>query len=716
MRKRLFRSATIIALSLFSVGSLASCDNTSSTTSSSEAATKALVEITTNGHGTVSVANLDSDNKATLNTLYTVTTTPDSGYRLDAVNVNGTDITAALSFTPTDATVNYIVNATFVADVNPGKTSLKLTGNTGVEVGKTMQLSTTVYGPNASVTYASSDKTIATVDQNGLVTGVKAGFVTVTATSVLSTEKDPVTSSFTFFVEPSYIARMVEGFKSYDYGTGLSFTGSFALAFGPGSVEKPDSAQIRIPYTFSMKENADATTLLSSTNFNLSLSFDSSTTMILYFLSSPLKIDGLMTAKRIDISYLGDGNLTFVGYTPVTTGDGDTATTVDEICFLKETSISTLLSSLVAKLLPIIPSLSSIIPTGDSSSTSLSSINIGSLLSVLNSVLVFDTDATKGISLAPAIVTTLQSYLTEYLKSMTDSEDEYTKSMGTILTAILPSDLQDIRFIVNLNADNTFNNIAFTIKDSKKSDDTAVTYKFIDFSLGKSATALSANFFSDLNTSYASAKADNVILDTVNTMKAAIDTDLNGAALIPHNTSSHSRYDAIHFNSNFTTDLTTFRDTVNGLSDSKSENYITNQSMISSSLIESYLPFCSFDVFKGDDTANALPDGYTVKVGDTFKIANYTVAGDSTYEALEVKPDFTDMRLSSNAVKKTTVDNVTTTTEFVTYDKTTQTVTIKALPEKESVVTLSTKVPSDYTGKYTSLSYNFLLPAAAVVA
>ncbi len=370
----------------------------------------------------------------------------------------------------------------------------------------------------------------------------------------------------------------------------------------------------------------------------------------------------------------------------------------------------------MAKLLPIIPSLSSIIPTGDSSSTSLSSINIGSLLSVLNSVLVFDTDATKGISLSPAIVTTLQSYLTEYLKSMTDSEDEYTKSMGTILTAILPSDLQDIRFIVNLNADNTFNNIAFTIKDSKKSDDTAVTYKFIDFSLGKSATALSANFFSDLNTSYASAKADNVILDTVNTMKAAIDTDLNGAALIPHNPSSHSRYDAIHFTSNFTTDLTTFRDTVNGLSDSKSENYITNQSMISSSLIESYLPFCSFDVFKGDDTANALPDGYTVKVGDTFKIANYTVAGDSTYEALEVKPDFTDMRLSSNAVKKTTVDNVTTTTEFVTYDKTTQTVTIKALPEKESVVTLSTKVPSDYTGKYTSLSYNFLLPAAAVVA
>jgi hypothetical protein len=74
------------------------------------------------------------------------------------------------------------------------------------------------------------------------------------------------------------------------------------------------------------------------------------------------------------------------------------------------------------------------------------------------------------------------------------------------------------------------------------------------------------------------------------------------------------------------------------------------------------------------------------------------------------------MRLSSNAVKKTTVDNVTTTTEFVTYDKTTQTVTIKALPEKESVVTLSTKVPSDYTGKYTDLSYNFLLPAAAVVA
>jgi len=689
MRKRLFRSATIIALSLFSVGSLASCGNTSST-SSSEAATKALVEVTTNGHGTVNVANLDSDNKATLNTAYTVTATADTGYRLDTVNVNGTDITAALSFTPTDAKVNYIVNATFVADVNPGKTSLKLTGETGVEVGKTMQLTATVYGPNDSVTYASSDKAIATVDANGLVTGVKPGFVTVTATSALSTEKEPLTSSFTFFVEPSYIARMVEGFKRYNYGTGLSFSGSFALAFGPGSVEEPDNSQIKIPYVFSMKNDAEATTLLSSTNFNLSLSFDSS-------------------ISRINISYLGDGNLTIAGYAKVSTGEGDSAVTVEQICFLKEVSISGLLSSLVAKLLPIIPSLGSIIPTGDSSSSSsLSSINIGSMLEVLNSDLVFDTDATKGISLTPAFVTTIQTDLTKYLESMTKSEDEQTANMGALLTALLPSNLQDFRFIVNLNADNTFKDMNFVIKDSKKSGETAVTYKFIDFTLGKDATALSATFFSDLDTSYASAKADNIILDTVNTMKTAIDTDLNSAALIPHSTSSHSCYDAIHFNSNFTTDLTTFRDTVNGLSDSKSENYITNQSMISSSLIESYLPFCSFDVFKGDDTANALPDGYTVKVGDTFKIANYTVAGDSTYEALEVKPDFTDMRLSSNAVKKTT--------EFVTYDKTTQTVTIKALPEKESVVTLSTKVPSDYTGKYTSLSYNFLLPAAAVVA
>lgn len=715
MRKRLFRSATIIALSLFSVGSLASCDNTSSTTSSSEAATKALVEITTNGHGTVSVANLDSDNKATLNTLYTVTTTPDSGYRLDTVNVNGTDITAALSFTPTDAKVNYIVNATFVADVNPGKTSLKLTGETGVEVGKTMQLTTTVYGPNASVTYSSSDKTIATVDQNGLVTGVKAGFVTVTVTSILSTEKNPLTSSFTFFVEPSYIARMVEGFKSYDYGTGLSFSGSFALAFGPGSVEEPDSAQIKIPYVFSMKNDAEATTLLSSTNFNLSLSFDDSTSFILYLLSSLLKIDGLKTAKRINISYLGDGNLTIVGYAQVTTGEGESAVTVEQISFLKEVSINGLLSSLVAKLLPIIPSLGSIISTGDSSSSSsLSSINIGSLLEVLNSFLVFDTDATKGISLAPALVTTVQTYLTKYLESMTKSEDEQTASMGTLLTALLPSDLQDFRFIVNLNADNTFKDMNFAIKDSKKSEDTAVTYKFIEFGLGKDATALSATFFSDLNTSYASAKADNVILDTVNTMKAAIDTDLNSAALIPHTTAAHSRYDAIHFNPNFTTDLTAFRDTVNGLSDSTSENYITNQSMISSSLIKSYLPFCSFDVFKGDDTSNVLPDGYNVKVGDTFKIANYTVAGDSTYKDLDVKPDFTDMRLSSNAVKKTTVDNVTTTTEFVTYDKTTQTVTIKALPEKESVVSISTKVPTGYSGKYIYLNYNFVLPAAVV--
>ena len=52
-----------------------------------------------------------------------------------------------------------------------------------VEVGKTVTLSATVTGNNTAVTWESSDATIATVDANGVVSGVKAGTVTVTAKS-----------------------------------------------------------------------------------------------------------------------------------------------------------------------------------------------------------------------------------------------------------------------------------------------------------------------------------------------------------------------------------------------------------------------------------------------------------------------------------------------------------------------------------------------------
>ena len=65
--------------------------------------------------------------------------------------------------------------------------SITITGNPSVEVGGTVQLSAVVYPVNASnknVTWSSNNDTIATVNQNGLVTTLGAGEVIITATSV----------------------------------------------------------------------------------------------------------------------------------------------------------------------------------------------------------------------------------------------------------------------------------------------------------------------------------------------------------------------------------------------------------------------------------------------------------------------------------------------------------------------------------------------------
>ena len=63
---------------------------------------------------------------------------------------------------------------------------VELSGDNTLKVGNTLQLNTTVAPGNATnkkVVYSSSDNSIATVDENGLVTGLKAGKVTITATA-----------------------------------------------------------------------------------------------------------------------------------------------------------------------------------------------------------------------------------------------------------------------------------------------------------------------------------------------------------------------------------------------------------------------------------------------------------------------------------------------------------------------------------------------------
>ena len=73
------------------------------------------------------------------------------------------------------------VSKTLKATVTVKNPALTLKAANEVAVGATEQITATVKPASTKVTYASSDATIATVDEKGVVTGVKAGDVTITA-------------------------------------------------------------------------------------------------------------------------------------------------------------------------------------------------------------------------------------------------------------------------------------------------------------------------------------------------------------------------------------------------------------------------------------------------------------------------------------------------------------------------------------------------------
>ena len=76
--------------------------------------------------------------------------------------------------------------------IMPSVDSINLSGPSNVEVGQTIQLTNTVVvtdGASDDVTYSSSDTSKATIDTNGVVTGVSRGNVTITATSVFDSSQ-----------------------------------------------------------------------------------------------------------------------------------------------------------------------------------------------------------------------------------------------------------------------------------------------------------------------------------------------------------------------------------------------------------------------------------------------------------------------------------------------------------------------------------------------
>ena len=119
------------------------------------------------------------------------------GYYYDYV----TGILTIKSMTYSD----FIVSYTKKIDVS----SVTISGDATVEAGSTLALAATVLPANASykdVAWTSSDETVATVDANGVVTGVAVGSVTITATA----DGQSDTFNVTVAKGPTYVSNKTE--------------------------------------------------------------------------------------------------------------------------------------------------------------------------------------------------------------------------------------------------------------------------------------------------------------------------------------------------------------------------------------------------------------------------------------------------------------------------------------------------------------------------
>ncbi|MBO4540815.1 MAG: Ig-like domain-containing protein [Bacilli bacterium] len=147
-----------------------------------------------------------------------------------------------------------------------------ITGESKVQIGKTVTLSAHTSGKDEDThTWTSSDDTIATVDAEGKVTGVKEGKVTITATSVADTTKVAtfeveVSSAFTKVVD-------VKADATVSAVTG-SYTGSFTVtangvqvrfdAINNGTVSNGVSTQWTDAWRLGRKSNNASTAVIAT--------------------------------------------------------------------------------------------------------------------------------------------------------------------------------------------------------------------------------------------------------------------------------------------------------------------------------------------------------------------------------------------------------------------------------------------------------------------
>ena len=131
------------------------------------------------GESTVLSLNVDSNDKIEWKS---------SDERIATVDEFGIVTGISGGITTITATVNGKTYSIYIAvDVKETVQTLEIKGDQTVFVDETVQLKAKVYNStkNSTISWESSNKAIATVDSNGLVTGKAPGIVTIKASTVL---------------------------------------------------------------------------------------------------------------------------------------------------------------------------------------------------------------------------------------------------------------------------------------------------------------------------------------------------------------------------------------------------------------------------------------------------------------------------------------------------------------------------------------------------
>ena len=162
------------------------------------------------------------------------------------------------------------VKKTLKATITVKNPSLTVKAADVVAVGATEQIKATVKPAGTKVTYTSSDETIATVDANGVVTGVKAGDVTITANAGKTTKtvkmavKDVILKDVKQTTTTKLVAT-IAGNTANVKVSDIVITNTYSkatVAVKSVSVDKADKTQVTVETYATMADGKDYTVTL----------------------------------------------------------------------------------------------------------------------------------------------------------------------------------------------------------------------------------------------------------------------------------------------------------------------------------------------------------------------------------------------------------------------------------------------------------------------